>query len=1074
MKSENFKLYKASAGTGKTYTLVKEFLTLCLSSQNLIFDNILAVTFTNKAANEMKAKILDGLNEIMTDINNNKDLTNDLIKSTHLNDVELKRRATDLYDKILHNYSDLNVSTIDSFVQQISRTFANELKLPYQYRVLLDDDDFVDEVIQRIDKEIGDKENDLTKTLKEYIRFNLKEEYGWRLDYPIKEFVRKLLKESAYKKGESLNHKTLSIKDCEDLKKYLDEEIKKYKDDIKSKINAFKESEAKDLCYNAITTLVEKLEKDINISPKDIRSERIKNILKDGKWYTGKKVPSCSFDAKTFIEDIYRSHDSLYLYNIINKNLYLYVLRGYLFTIINQHIEETNKVHISEFNKRISDIIAECSVPFIYERIGSKFKHFFIDEFQDTSILQWFNFLPLIHNSLSDGNKNFLVGDAKQSIYRFRSGEVEQINQLPKIYNRPKEDGVFDDYERLFHDAIKTETLNTNYRTKKNIVYFNNSFFNFASGSLNLEHRKVYTQSMNQEYNEKKNEYDGCVNIKIYNYSEEDKKKDYKNAVMEAIVGDINYLKENKFKLSDITILVRSNSDGTEIAEYLSEKGIDVISSDSITLKSSDKVQLVINTLKYLMNENDNIAKLNLSFYQDINKNKDIYSEKDSAYNIKDTISTYNNFNEVNKTILELRDNALSLYDLCARIIKNYKFNIVEDVFLQYFMNMVQEWQNNENAGINAFLEHWDRKSDNIHVKISGKIDAVQIISIHKSKGLEYKVVMYPYVPTKLPEKFHSTEKWISVNNKDFNIPDKINNIIDDFMLPISSTLQYTDKHKYYEEELGKIAFDDINAMYVAMTRPKDVLYIYTDNKLNSDGDDKKNLFLDYDILNRHEKETDKVKMVKFNQIVKGEEESKFDEYQFGEIEYHSDKKEDKEDKEITLKEGCNRDTIDWFKILKFDSISSINSEDDDAKKTGILVHEIYSKIMTLADAEGVIQYYLDAGHIDQKRADFLLKKFQMIAMNPVIKDAYSEKAIIKNEMGILTKESLKRPDRYAELDDRIILIDYKTGKRYDQYDEQMKKYVDALKGMGIEKNIEAYLLYIGKEDEKVKVIPAK
>jgi ATP-dependent exoDNAse (exonuclease V) beta subunit len=386
-------------------------------------------------------------------------------------------------------------------------------------------------------------------------------------------------------------------------------------------------------------------------------------------------------------------------------------------------------------------------------------------------------------------------------------------------------------------------------------------------------------------------------------------------------------------------------------------------------------------------------------------------------------------------------------------------------------MNMVQEWQNSENAGINAFLEHWDRKSDNIHVKISGKIDAVQIMTIHKSKGLEYKVVMYPYVTTKLPEKFHSTEKWIPVNNEDFNIPDKINNIIDDFMLPISSTLQYTDMKEYYGEELNKIAFDDINAIYVAMTRPKDVLYIYTDNKTN--GDDNKNLFLDYDILNRYEKETDEIKKVKFKQIVK-DEECKFDEYQLGEIEYHSDKKDDNDEKEITLKEGCNRDTIDWFKILKFDSISSINSEDDDAKKTGILVHEIYSKIMTLADAEGVIQYYLDAGHIDQKRADFLLKKFQMIAMNPDIKDAYSEKAIIKNEMGILTKESLKRPDRYAELEDRIILIDYKTGKRYDQYDEQMKKYVDALKGMGIEKNIEAYLLYIGKEDEKIKVIPAK
>ena len=1063
MRDGNFKLYKASAGTGKTYTLVKEFLTLCLSYKIPIFNNILAVTFTNKAANEMKAKILDYLNGIMTDHKDYQDMKNELINNIKIDEVELERRASELYDSILHNYSDLNVSTIDSFVQQISRTFASELKLPNQYRVLLDDDDLIDELIQRIDKEIGNNDNELSKTLTDYIRFNLKEEYGWRLDYPIKEFIKKLLKESAYKKGESMNVKTLSREQCDEVGQALDDKIEKYTDDIKSIIDDFNNSDAKAFCLAAVNSLADKISKDIDISPKDIRNKTINDILDEGKWYKGKKYPSSSYDVMGFITEILEKHSSLYILKNVKKNLYLYLMRGSLFNIINQHIDETNKVHISEFNKRISDIIAECSVPFIYERIGAKFKHFFIDEFQDTSVLQWFNFLPLIHNSLADGNKNFLVGDAKQSIYRFRNGEVEQINQLPRIYNKPLEKGVFDEYENVFNDQIEIKDLSVNYRTKKNIVYFNNSFFDFTGEMLtNKEHKTVYLSSMNQDYNKKKKGYEGCVNVKIYKNSEDDKKKDYEEAVMQSMVDDINSLREKNFKLSDITILVRYNSDGTRIAEYLSQNGIDVISSDSITLKSSDKVQLIIYTLKYMMNENNNIVKLNLSFYQGI------CNIDNPSCSIKETIDRYNNAKDINKEFLELRDYALSLYDLCSKIVKIYHFNVVEDVFLQYFMNMVYEWQNSENGGINAFLEHWDKKSDNMHVKITGKIDAVQIMTIHKSKGLEYKVVLYPYVPTKLPQKFRSTEKWLPVNNKEFPMLDGVPHI-DDFMLPISGTLQYTTKSEYYDEEYGKIAFDDINAMYVAMTRAKDVLYIYSNDKTSKDKND--NMFLNY-IPIMLSNEDKGLKTVDFVELEK-DEESRFYEFQFGNVEYHNDKNETDDTKEIKLDENVNRNTIDWFHELKFDSdpIMFWNDNDNtDAQEKGILVHEILSKITTLEDADKVLQHYVNNGTISEKQSKVLLEQFHEIVKHPDVKDAYSDKAIVKNEMEILNSNGdRKRPDRFALLGDRAILIDYKTGKHDEKNVKDMQEYIIALQEISGNRNIEAYLIYIG---EKIDVEP--
>ena len=233
------------------------------------------------------------------------------------------------------------------------------------------------------------------------------------------------------------------------------------------------------------------------------------------------------------------------------------------------------------------------------------------------------------------------------------------------------------------------------------------------------------------------------------------------------------------------------------------------------------------------MDEKNKVNTLNLSFYQNICKNEtDVVSDLSEAlkYDIK--------YDELN----ELRTSALSLYDLCVRIIKMYGFNVIEDVFLQYFMNLVQNWQNADNDGVNAFIEYWDRKSEDLFLEISGKINAVQILTIHKSKGLEYKIVMYPYVYTTLPGgRFHPGEKWLDFKN-DFKLLSDMPHL-DSFILPISGALENTEMEHHYYEEVDKQSFDDFNLMYVAMTRARDILYIYTHNKVSKE---KGNIFNDY------------------------------------------------------------------------------------------------------------------------------------------------------------------------------------------------------------------------------------
>lgn len=1095
MNKGQFKLYTASAGSGKTYTLVREYLTLSLFSENVSCKDILAVTFTNKAANEMKVKILSYLNGFICG-NPDESMKNDLINALKIDENTLIRRSKALYDNILHNYSDFNISTIDGFVQQVSRSFAKELNLPAQYRVLLDDDDLLDGLIQCVDARIDKNDNSITEILTDFVDFQLDEENSLRIDVLLRDFVAKLLKESAYKKGEILNLKELSGDEYLQTKDSLDGLYNKYKTNVLNDIQIIRDFEnefAVEITdYNngargGLPSVLTKIEKDINVKPSLLVGTIISKIFCGDKSWFSKSIDKLKVDDinKSGIDvlklygNLIENHKSLFLVGLVRKNIYLYALRATLLSVINQYIDDTNKVHISEFNKRISDILGDCSIPFIYEKIGSRYKHFFVDEFQDTSLLQWHNFLPLVNNGLSEGNMSLLVGDAKQAIYRFRNGEVEQIMNLPSIYDAKNND-FYAECENTLKNSFKKESLGYNFRSKKNIIDFNNSFFSISKNKLTSEnYRKVYDDL--EQKCPKKYSYDGFVSVELFEmneFSDEEESANelYKNAVKESILNDINKLKDNGFALRDIAVLVRSNSDSSDIAEFLSKNNVPVMSSDSILLKSSDKVRLIILTLKCLLDDKNDVDKLSLSFY------KNICNDIES-YDIQKALNDNFDFDK----IYGIRNQSYSIYDLCCKIINIYNFNIIEDEFLQYFMNHVLEWQNTENNGIDAFIEHWNKKSDALYVKIASEIDAVNIMTIHKSKGLEYKVVMYPYAYTKVPGDFKGAEKWLPLD--DIKLLKDIKNI-DSFILPINKGLVGTDMEHHYIEEVEKAAFDDFNIMYVAMTRARDLLFIYS-NKIQTEEEktsESYNFFMEYfDADNGYENsyaegetsEKEDVDLIKNRFVTVSNDKSI--KYELGTIEYHKDK--EKEEKDVLeLKSGETPQLLDWTRTLKIEPEPTMFwAEDDDnymPKEWGNLVHDILSKINTIEDADRVFANYVNEGSIDKQKADKLKRQFEKIVDLKEVKEAYSKNAIVRNEIDILTYDSsinenvILRPDRYAELEDKVILIDYKTGMPQEEYDDQLKNYMQALRGMGVEKIIEAYLIYINKADENIDIKP--
>lgn len=1061
-----FKIYKASAGSGKTFTIVREYLTLCLCDNADAFREILAVTFTNKAANEMKAKILKfllGISENSGD-KDIKQMRDYLVSTIGIEQDELCGRAKRLYIKMLHNYGDVAVCTIDSFVQRLSRSFARELELPGRYSVILDNDDLIDEIIQRLSNEIG-KNNFITKILSEFVEANLSEETSWNVKKLIGEYMEKLLSEDAYRKGNYKNLTDLDEEKYKTIKKYvhsenerLDEALSQIVKDIESEENRLGIT---DMDYNGkAKTGLPSVKKKMQEGRSVVTTPTIDNILNGNKRWHDAKSKIVDDTIVGVYADAIGKYKSLYskklVFEIIEKNLYLYVLRSHIYGLVRQSIAETSQVHISEFNKRISDILGDCSVPFIYERIGERYKHYFIDEFQDTSVLQWQNFLPLMENSLALGNMNMIVGDAKQSIYRFRSGEVEQIINLPMIYHKPDNDFGERCQKQLVRSAQKM-SLGTNYRSSKNVIKFNNTFFRFAERFLDFP--DVYDDA-EQRYNPPKQ--GGFVSVEVFH--SEMKTAEYKEKVKASMLSQIKKLHAQGVDYKNIIILVRSNGDGADIANYLIENDIEVLSAESVLLQTSDKIQLIVNTLALMIDENNMVTRKTVEYF----------------YN--QTHGGETSF--VSTDILKEAAPAGGIFDTCTWICKNYGFDIVSDVFLQYFMNTVYEWQCRHSAGIGDFLEFWEKKKDKLAVQITGDLDCVQIMTIHKAKGLEFKVVLYPYADTNLVSSHGLTqsEMWIEcANNPDTkDVP-----YLDAFLLGLSKNkLAGTTYENLLKEEERKTQLDILDIMYVAMTRAKNMLFVYTNDKRPADG---YNLFVDFFANNidiQHvETGNDDVfndYFVKNNEfeVVENDEHTS---YNYGEFDATVLTVKEKEvnnggGKILELKAGdVVPKALDWQDKLKIDPDPTMIWAEKGSfmpEQWGSLVHQILSKIRIIEDAEKALRPYVNDGTIDEGQAGKLLEIFRKVTDIPELKPAFADDAVVKNEMDIHTCDGkIIRPDRFAETPQGTILIDYKTGEEHEDYKNQLRNYMGALMQMNGNQDIKAYIVYLRDEIKIEKVL---
>lgn len=1069
-QDSQFKVYQASAGAGKTFTLIKEYLKLCLADEKCVdnYKHILAITFTNAAANEMKAKIVKSLREIIDSKTVvPKTMEETLVGELGISDAELKHNAQCLMTCILHDYSSFCVSTIDAFVQKLSRSFAYDLGLPSQYTVSIDDEEVTEAITEKIGQRINGQKDYLTQVLVDFSNSQYESERSTSIEKKLAEFAQKLIEEKAYQKEENLNLKDEPA--YTQTLVFLKQETSRFEHEIQSYVDDFRAVEKRfgltiDDYWNrsrGVGSFIDRLEKKEYGQPNSYFYSAItkRKCLGDESRTDANEA---LLKVLVPLEKFYGQELGKYLfYQSQRKLLYLYALRTQIREAFKQLAEDEEIVHISEFNKLLNTVMGDFTVPFVYERIGEHFQHIFVDEFQDTSVLQWQNLLPLVDNSLANGKMSMVVGDGKQSIYRFRSGEVGQITHLPEIYAMPHDEreAAFMQYERKLKDAFLFQNLGTNYRSFANVVDFNNDFFEFAHHELSEGLRKVYvsekpgTDEGVSIYQKKAKTEEGLVQVELY---DAENRSDYCCERIEALVREL--VDDDGYRYEDIAVLTRKSDLGAAIANYLNDRNIPVISQVSVLLKSSDKVQLLVNTLRYLLHDENEVYVAYVLYYWNAVQNPDFEGDvshwfDDAKAVAKGTVAIETAMGQGDPGSLKAAlSKATCIYDLCAALMRIYGIDTIRDAYLNYFMEEVLKAQMGIREGIEDLLKYWEAKEDKLSVTSAGG-DAVKIMTIHKSKGLEFPVVIYPNAIIDLDERLNSSksaEKWLSPE-EDLEI-DPIPNL-DRVLFKLDKTAESMGEKaaEQVREERDGNRLDNLNLLYVAFTRAVQRLYVIAKQGKS----DKPNLIRSF--LN------DKSD----HQVAGGEVWI----YRFGDPDFRNPKGKVREEPAPTLTDSTS---LDWFQRISVDAdptrLWRAESGRLQPREWGERVHEILSKVRYEKDLEAVLKPYLFDGTIDMETAAWIRDRFLQMAHDEQVAEAFSPSAKVRTECEVLYQGQVKRLDRYAEQPDAIYLLDYKTGQHNESHKVQVRQYAAALREM-TDKEIRALLVYLNETGIEVEPV---
>lgn len=1019
MNTSGFKIYNASAGSGKTYQLAKRYLTLILApNSKQKYAQLLAITFTNKAVGEMKQRILQNLYDFgLANVPKNcAGLFEEIKAHFNFSSEELRSKAQKTLKELLHNYAYFEISTIDKFNHKIIRTFARDLKIAQNFEVELDTDSLLNQAVARVLNKAGTNKK-LTSFLIDFSLEKIDDNKSWNIAYDLNQIGKILFRENHIPNIKKLESK--NIDDFVTLKNQLKSNIKKKQDGIvkKAKKNLELISEA-GLIYSDFfkglfpNFMVKAISNPVNI---DFKSGWKQNF-ETTNLYTSK----CPENIKAIIDEL--QPEFLTNFNSIKKDFQdlSFLSKAYKkivpLTLINEISkelkklqEEQNLLNISEFNTIISNEIKNQPVPFIYERLGEKYRHYFIDEFQDTSKMQWENLIPLIGNALESEDELrekgslLLVGDVKQAIYRWRGGEATQFLNLALKS------------EKTFVVEPNIQNLDKNWRSYSEIVEFNNHFFSFSSAKLESPIYQQYYQDGNRQL--KNTKTGGYVTI---SFLEDDKQEEVNPHCLKTL-ENIQSVLSKGFSYQDICILVRSNSQGIIIADFLSQNEIPLVSAEVLLLKNSPEVNFLIALLYFI--EQPHHKEYQFTILERLAKNIDLKHDfiADNLDELENFLCSAYDFEIAKARIMPILD----LLELAV-----LKFDLVpqSNSYVTYLLDEVFTFGKKESSSIFDFLQYWERKKDRLSIAAPEDLDAVNIMTIHKSKGLEFPFVIFPFAYSKIDDKSKSNDLWIPVNKEHFSGFEKL-------LLKSSSELEvFSEQAKaLYHKESNDSVLDDFNVLYVALTRAVNGLFVISSQPSKSEAASKNisyaTLFRDY---------------LKDLDIW----EASNPEYSFGElIQNKNSKKVEKVPSFIPYIYTTKDDAR--FNLVKSSEII-YHADQQEAISLGNILHKALSLIYTRKDIDSSISTLLENGEITQQEFTYLAEVLPKVITHHQLKIYYTENTTSYNEVEILSLNGLVvRPDRVVMQDDKVTIIDYKTGQPYESHKNQLEDYALVFSKMG-------------------------
>jgi ATP-dependent helicase/nuclease subunit A len=1064
-----FSIYRSSAGSGKTRTLAKEYLKLALRYKADYFRYILAVTFTNKASQEMKDRILAYLDDFAKGKPN--ELATELKNELNFDDQTFEAHSQETQAAILHGYAQFSISTIDAFFQKVIRAFTRESGLIGDYRLEVENDAVLEAVVDNLIDELGTNEQ-LTNWVVEFAKENLENERAWDVRLNLIEFAKEIFREEFKEIEEKIEENTTKPAFFKNLRETLWQSKNAFFSQVATPAkealeiidkNGFKPEDFSYGKNSGLITFFSTFAYDKSLSTNKHKvSDRMRNYFTIAENWAAKK----SLNAKQIrqvaseqlvprliqIIEAYDKHFTKALSaEIALKNLYVFGLIADISRKLKEYKDENNIMLLADAPKFLNGVIQDSDTPFIYEKVGSFYKNYLIDEFQDTSGMQWKNFQPLITNSLDQGFQSLLVGDVKQAIYRWRGGDLNLLQQ--KITD--------------LVGAHRTEVkeLNSNFRSAAHVVNFNNEFFKTAALQITSATGATIPTEVYKDVSQQiAGQGNGFVHIEFI--TEPDPKQlsidsqdgelpshaSWSDRALEVLPHYLEQLQSHGAQLKEIAILVRKNEEGQRIAAHLlqyktspnAKAGCryDVVSNESLRIDGAASVNLLLGAMAYLLNPEDAIARAQLAY--EFSRVHEPSRELAGVFAVTNQVIFENNLPErfsKEKTSLK----KLPLIELTETLIDIFKLGSLtgELIYLQAFQDLVLEFYSRERNDLGAFLEWWHENKHKKSVQISGEVDAIQILTIHKSKGLQFKYVIIPFCSWGLDhDNWQAPNLWVTSEVQPF---------ADAGYIPVryAKNLEETCFKDYYREEKVRTYLDNLNLLYVAFTRAEQGMIVMAPSP---------------DV--RGVKET--VATLVYNCIQLNESlRSKWREdtsiYQSSawEVSRSINKRDDSE--AVNL---LHYHAHAWREKLVIRQVGSAFFSDlrEDHKNRinyGIHMHAVLSRIRYSDEIVQMLDQIVIEGLINEQEKIILSSELKQLLDHTQIANWFSKSWEVRTEVPVLLpggKEN--RIDRLLIKDKHAIIVDFKTGDKKKSDEEQVLDYINVLRQMNFT-NVEGYLLYL-------------